>query len=233
MQKIIIIFILCCKLSSCVNAVHEAPAYTIQEYKDPYLMVIDGKTLIQDGDLLVRLNTTPGSEYLKNFNRLDKKYSHAGIVLIENGDLSVYHIVNGEENPDEKLKKDSLTGFCNPRKNSAYGIFRYDLSAKELAMLKHVIHQWYKQGIRFDSTFNLKTDKRMYCSEMISKALTKATRGRIMIERTKPTALEARFFSVYMRLPYSYTSNLEIVAIDNLYTNRHCKLVKEYNYETN
>jgi hypothetical protein len=71
----------------------------------------------------------------------------------------------------------------------------------------------------------------MYCSEMISKALAEATHKRILIERTRPTTRETQFFSAYMNLPYSYTNKLEIVAIDDLYTNPYCRLIKKYNYK--
>lgn len=199
--------------------------------RDPYRMINEGKRLIEDGDLVVRLNTDASSQYLKNFNRHDKKYSHAGIVFFENGHPYIYHIVNGEENPDGKLKRDSLTRFCDPRKNFAFGIFRFKMNASEIKTMSTLIHHWYNEGVRFDSTFNLKTDDRMYCSEMISKALARATNKRIRMQTTTPTIREATFFSVYMHLPYSYTSKLEIVAIDNLYTNPYCRSVREYNYQ--
>ena len=194
-------------------------------------MINEGQTLLKEGDLVVRLNQDPTSRFIKNFNRRDKNYSHAGIVLYEDGYPYIYHIVNGDENPDEKLRKDSLSRFCNPRKNTAYGIFRYEMKTGEIKSLKDLIHKWYEKGVRFDLKFNLKTDDRMYCSEMISKALASATRERIMIKTTKPTPTEAGIFSLYMHLPLTYTSKLRIVSIDNLYANPYCHLVKEYNYK--
>ena len=71
----------------------------------------------------------------------------------------------------------------------------------------------------------------MYCSEMISKVLARATGKRILIETTKPTNTEAGILSVYIHLPFTYTSKLQIVSIDNLYTNPYCHLIKEYNYK--
>jgi hypothetical protein len=231
-QPVILLLIIYSGFYSCRYAEKETLVnLATNDNKDPYIMISEGMKLIKDGDLVVRLSTDPCSQYLKNFNRNDKKYSHAGIVVFDNGRPYIFHIVNGEENPDEKLKKDSLKGFCDPRKNFAYGIFRYEIKPGEIERLKNFIHQWYRQGIQFDSTFNLKTDDRMYCSEMIYKALAKATNKRILIETTKPTIREAKFFSAYMHLPYSYTSKLEIIAVDNLYTNPYCSLIKEYNYQ--
>lgn len=195
------------------------------------IMINEGQSLLKEGDLVVRLNRDPASQVIKNFNRSDKSYSHAGIVLYENGYPYVYHIVNGEENPGEKMRRDSMTGFCNPRTNSAYGIFRYTLEPGEVRSLKDLVHKWYIKGVQFDPTFNLATDDRMYCSEMISKALARSTHHRILVGTTKLNSTEARLFSAYMHLPVTYMSKLQVVAIDNLYKNSSCHLIKKYTYK--
>ena len=83
---------------------------------DPYSMISDGQTLLKEGDLVARLNRDASSQFIRNLNRHDKNYSHSGIVIYENGYPFIYHMVMGDENPDGKLKKDSLIRFCNPRK---------------------------------------------------------------------------------------------------------------------
>jgi hypothetical protein len=196
----------------------------------PYTMIEEGQSLLKEGDLVVRLNRDPSSRFIKYFNRHDKSYSHAGIVLSDHGYLYVFHIVDGEENPDEKLRKDSLIRFCNPRKNTAYGIYRYNMSAAEISSLKGIVQKWYANGVRFDSAFSLASDDRMYCSEMVSKALTAATAGRIMSEPIPLTKVEASFLTGYTHLPFDYTSRLWIVPVDALYSNPSCHLIKRYNY---
>ena len=186
---------------------------------------------MKEGDLVVRLNRDPSSQFIRNLNRRDKTYSHSGIVLYENGYPYIYHMMTGDEHSDGGLEKDSLIRFCNPRKNWAYGIFRYNLNAVEIKRLKDTLHSWYAKGVRFDGAFNLSTDDKMYCSEMISKALKKATGNRILIETTRLTAIEASLLSVYSHLPFAYTNNLKIVPIDELYTNSYCHLVKKYSYQ--
>jgi Permuted papain-like amidase enzyme, YaeF/YiiX, C92 family len=231
---IILIFISCCFHSCPGNSasLDTLPA-AAKNYIDPYTMIRDGQALLKEGDLVVRLNQDPASHFIKSVSRNDKSYSHAGIVLLENGYPYIYHIVNGEENPDEKLRKDSLTRFCHPGKNIAFGIFRYEMEAGEIKRLKNLIHEWYAKGIQFDLKFDLKTDNRMYCSEMIRKVVAYATGKRILIPTIKLSNREAGIFSVYMHLPLSYTSRLNVVPIDNLYTNPYCHLIKEYNYKRN
>jgi hypothetical protein len=150
--------------------------------------------------------------------------------LFEHGYPYVYHIIDGEENPDKKLRKDSLSHFCNPRKNVAYGIYRYNMSADEISKLKDIVHEWYACGLRFDSLFSLQSDDRMYCSEMISKAVTEATGKRIFFEQTQLSIAEASFLAAYTHLPISYTNRLPIISIDALYVNPYCRLLIKYEY---
>jgi hypothetical protein len=197
---------------------------------NPYGMIEDGQSRLREGDLVVRMNRDPSSRFIKYFNHKDKKYSHSGIVLFEHGYPYVYHILNGEENPDQKIRMDSLSHFCSPKRNEAFGIYRYNMSADEISKLKIIVRKWYAKGIRFDSLFSLQSDDRMYCSEMISKAVTEATDKRILIEPFQLTMVEASFLTAYSRLPISYTTGLPIIPIDALYLNPFCRLVNKYDY---
>jgi hypothetical protein len=232
MKQLIIILFISSPLYFYVNKGTEAYTTGIvyNMYRSPYKMMEEGQSLLKEGDLVVRLNRDPSSLFIKYFNRRDKKYSHSGIVLFENGRPYVFHIVNGEENPGEKMRMDSLSRFCNPGKNRAYGIFRYNMNDVEIKRLKEYIHKVYADGIRFDHRFDLTSDDRMYCSELVSKALAEATDKRISVEPIQLTHVEATFISAYAHLPYSYASHLGIVPIDALYTNPFCRLIKEYNY---
>jgi hypothetical protein len=195
-----------------------------------YAMIEKGQSLLQEGDLVLRLNHDPASQFIKYFNRRDKSYSHAGIVLFENGYPYVYHIVNGDENPNKQIRKDSLFRFCNPRKNFGFGIYRYKIDSEEAGKLKAVLLDWRKKKIRFDHDFNLATDDLMYCSEMIAKALARATEKRIEIASTQPTAIEAGVLASGIHLPVSITRKLRLIAIDNLYMNAGCAPVFRYRF---
>lgn len=232
MRILLLILLAAYGFYSCIShaAKQEPIAAAPKKYVDPYVMIREGQELLKEGDLVVRLNQDPNSQFIKNFNRMDKSFSHAGIVLFENGYPFVYHIVNGEENPGEKLRKDSLSLFCNPRKNLAFGIFRYNINNREIFRIKDQIYTWYKKGVRFDPEFNLETDDKMYCSEMIRKALANATQRRIIVETTALSRIESALLSIYMCLPESYTNKLQIVSIDNLYKTPNCELVKKYTY---
>lgn len=112
---------------------------------DPYVLIRKGEPQLKEGDLVLRMNNDPMSFFIKNFNRKDQRYSHAGIVLMENGKPFIFHIINGTEIVSEKMRKDSLGAFADPRQNSAFGIYRYKLKEEELKGLKKKILQWYKK----------------------------------------------------------------------------------------
>jgi cell division protein FtsB len=205
-------------------------AVTENVYAGGFKMISEGQQLLKDGDLVVRNNHDLTSQYIKQFNRHDKNYSHAGIVFYENGYPYVYHILPGPDNPGEKLRKDSLPYFSSPRKNFGYAIYRYKMDSSEIKQFKTLVTDWYKQGVVFDSALNLQTDKEMYCSEMIKKGLSLATNDRIVIETTKPTEKEILFFYSYLRFTLEYAKTVELVAIDNLFVNPHCQLVKRFDF---
>lgn len=144
----------------------------------------------------------------------------------------VYHILAGAENPDAKLVSDSLQTFCHPRHNSGFAVYRYALDSTEIQKLKQSVIGWYNQGVRFDSTFNLKSDDRMYCSEMIKKGLAKATGNRIVIATVKPTKAEAVLASSKLPLSAEAIAKLDIIPVDNLYMNPNCRLVRRFEYKT-
>lgn len=208
------------------------PPAPVNAYQPFYNQISEAELMVKEGDLVLRNGQEFSSQYIKNFSRTDKSYSHAGLVFFKNGYPYVYHIVPGEENPDEKLRADSLKAFCNPRKNFGFAVYRYAMDTAEVAKFRDAVYQWYAQGVSFDSTFNLKTDDRMYCSEMIKKGLAKATAGRISLATTRTSKTEAKLFAAYFHAPLSYTTNLELVAIDNLFLHPACRLVRKFEFNT-
>lgn len=185
---------------------------------------------MQEGDLVVRSGNELTSQIVKQFSKQDQTYSHSGIVLFENNYPFVYHIVPGDENPDERMRKDSLSRFCNPEKNTGFAIYRYDLQPGEKTMFKDNVLRWYREGVRFDSLFNFKSNDKMYCSEMITKGLASATGNRIKISTTQPTPFEAKLYATHYKRSPDLIARMQIVAIDNLYLNPHCRLVKRFDF---
>lgn len=169
-----------------------------------YREIRSARHSVKDGDLILRTGNDFTSLSLRLFSRKDKTYSHAGIASVEDGKVYVYHAIGGEDNPNEKLRKDRFEVFCNPRTNLGFGIYRYDFSALIHQRLDSIIKKYYQEEIPFDMQFDLKTDDRMYCAEFVYKSVIRASRD-----------------TNY--LPVSHLHQFAYVATDNLFLNIHAK----------
>jgi hypothetical protein len=168
--------------------------------------------LLKSGDLILRHGRGFISNAFMSLSFKEKKYSHCGIVHIENGNVYVYHVIGGEENVNNKMRKDLLKDFCDPRRVHSFGIFRYNLDEKQLNQFDSLSIDYYHKGLQFDTKLDLATDDVMYCSELVYKILQKVTCDKNYIATSSVNG-------------YKY------VAIDNLYLNNHCIPVYEYSFK--
>ena len=187
-----------------------------------------GETLLQEGDIVLRMNRDPFSEFIRYFNKKEKSFSHAGLVMRDGGALLIYHMASEEGNPKKLMLKQKLARFADPRHNSGYAIYRYPLTGPELKNMRHLLNHWYQLPVHFDNAFNLATDDELYCSEMVQKALVAGTHNRIKINSTTLNNLEANAIKVYYKLPSR--PGMQIIAIDNLYVNDACVNIARFTY---
>lgn len=176
------------------------------------LMVDSCIELLQTGDLVLRRGDDMTSYMLSKLNLRDKTWSHCGLVLIENGKPYVYHSIGGEDNPDEKMKRETATQWFSPANNHAFAVYRYDLNDTTIEKLTTQLHTYYNERVMFDMDFDLNTDDRLYCSEMIYKAINRATGD-----------------NTYIKTQHSYAR--DIVGIDNLFLNPHAARVCQVRFK--
>lgn len=168
--------------------------------------------LLHDGDLVVRTGRDITSQMLCRFNLHDQTYSHAGIVIIENGYPFVYHSIGGEDNPDAKIRRDSAFFWFSAIHNLGLGICHFDMNAEQINELKQVVRQYYKERRMFDMKFDLQTDDRLYCAEFVYKAVNSTMKDNAYLQPV------TRF-------------GLRYIAIDNLYLNPHTQLICQVRYK--
>lgn len=131
-------------------------------------------SLLRTGYIVLRRGLGADSYMLAEMNRRDKTYSHCGIVMVEQGYPFIYHSIGGEDNPDERLRRDSANFFFSPRHNTHLAIISYDFDEGQVNNLRQVVAAYFQQRPRFDMKFDLATDDKLYCSEFIYKAVNKA-----------------------------------------------------------
>ena len=225
MNKVIKVFLIACAVAGVltllvVKFVHHEEVSTVtidpatRHKIDLYNrhIVDSAVSMLRSGYIVVRTGLGADSYLLTQMNLKDKTYSHCGIVMMEHGYPFVYHSIGGEDNPDQRMRRDSAVFFFSPSHNLGFGIISYDYGDDRVNKLKEVVTQYYKQRPKFDMKFDLKTDDKLYCAEFIYKAVNKAMDDSLYI---KP----------------SHALGYTFVGIDDLYLNEHAHVIWRIRYK--
>lgn len=167
--------------------------------------------LLKSGDVVLRSGIGPDSYILSKLNQKDRTYSHCGIVMIEDGYPFVYHSIGGEDNPDERLRRDSANIFFTPKYCRGLAVVRYDYDSVHIEKLRAVVRGYYSVRPRFDMRFDLATDSALYCSEFVCKAINKSMDD-----------------TGYIKTSFAY--GRRFVGIDDLFMNPHSRIVWKVAY---
>ena len=198
--------------------------------KERWKVINAVKDSIREGDLVLRCGNDFISESLSDFSQKEKLYSHSGMALMDNGTMYIYSNMAGDINPDEIMRRDVVDSFITPVHNVAVGIYRYDITTTELEKLKTIIYTHYINKLQFDMNFDLTTDDKMYCAEMIAKSVEKATGKRIIFSKSLITpGLKEKYLKKLLEkkvIPSAKVADQrDYLALDNLYLNPHCREV--------
>lgn len=125
--------------------------------------------LLQEGDLVFRRGPGLTSRFVLAADH-DGVYSHIGILVLDDEGWKVIHAVPGEtdkEHPEEKIKKETIDQFFDPKKSLSGAIFRLD-TIEEIAVLAALkADELLKRELLFDHDYNDEDSSKMYCTELI------------------------------------------------------------------
>ncbi|HVF95778.1 MAG TPA: YiiX/YebB-like N1pC/P60 family cysteine hydrolase, partial [Flavisolibacter sp.] len=180
------------------------------------------------GDLVVRLGDDLLSYQIKFLNEADQSYSHAGIVVERGSEKFIAHITPDDPQKDGVLYT-PIDSFLNPAKNLSCAVYRYNLTPAERDSFALTIEEYKSAQTRFDRVYDLTTDSEMYCSEMISKGIRKATQQRIQFREVKvPVKMQAALYNHFKKqLSRKVIAERRIMTIDNLYRVPECRLLMQ------
>lgn len=196
-------------------------------------MLDDARKIIQTGDLILRTGTDYSSEQIKALSKQDATYSHGGIAYVDSGRVYVCHVETDYFHVHNKVKKEPLDSFCNPAKNLGFAVARYTLTEEEKKRFLDYLDQREAQQVSFDIRFDLATDDKMYCSEMIYKGLAQATDKKILIATDRITDRNKfKLIKRYFKLTEKQIVTRDIIPIDHLYLNPWCTVLKRYPFQT-
>ena len=188
------------------------------------------KAIAQAGDLVVRMTDDLISEQIKFLNETEKIYSHAGIIVIRNGIPYVCNISPNDPKIDT-IRVEPVDSFLNPEKNLRCALYRYDMNSEERNSLTEILLNYKNHNITFDWLYDLATNDKMYCAELIEKALKSATGNRISIKETNiPASMQGTVFAFFknQHVTKKMIAKRKIITIDNLYLRKDCKKIMSF-----
>lgn len=193
--------------SSCTSEVREVPVPVLRSRENSCL------ALAHSGDLIVRSGRDEISRLFCLMNTRDPRYSHCGVLYRTDSGLYVYHIIGeGSNRREGQVQYEAVASFVNEKVNKQWAIIRYTVEPAVLKAFCDTISSFYHTGLFFDTRFDLTSNDKMYCSEMVYKAMLAATRDSAFI------------------VPSVAQSGKRYIAIDNLYGNKISQTICEITY---
>jgi uncharacterized protein YycO len=125
------------------------------------------KELMQDGDILCRLGDRMWSVYFMGLSNSDKRYSHMGIVKKEGDNISVINAEGEKWKKNDFVNDVSLEAFLK----TARVIGLYQCTVASGPDIRKTAETYI--GRPFDWSFDLGTDDKIYCTELIYAVLKK------------------------------------------------------------
>jgi len=167
--------------------------------------------VLKDGDLVFRKGRSIES-YVVLITDRTSSYSHVGVIYMLNKTPYVIHTVPGEsEVGTDYVKMEKLSVFFSSEKASRGSIFRlkeqYANSAKLAALSAK---SFFDDKIIFDDAFDLKSENKLYCTELVWKAYQKVG---IDLTQGKYDKLFLPFVKGFIILPSSLLNNFYLEEI--------------------
>jgi hypothetical protein len=116
---------------------------------------------LKDGDIICRLGDRPWSFFFKEISPKDKRFSHLGIVRINNGVISVINAEGSALEGRDQVNEVSLTDFLKVARS--IGIYR--LRDFDGGLISKTALEF--KGRPFDWQFDMNEDDKLYCSELL------------------------------------------------------------------
>ena len=126
--------------------------------------------ILKNGDIICRLGDRLWSQIFKDFSADDKRFSHIGIIRINNERITVIHAEGTTKPGKDFVKEESLYDFLKVAR--AIGIYRImDLDGNKISGLAMEYI-----NVPFDWKFDMGDTSELYCTELLY----------IILKRLKP-----------------------------------------------
>lgn len=114
--------------------------------------------IVQDGDIICRLGNRFWSQFFKDVSVTDKRFSHAGIIRINNGLITV---INAEGDTGHGVEELAIEDFLEIA--ITVGVYRTkDIDGNKISNLAVEY-----LGVPFDWQFDMYDESKLYCTELL------------------------------------------------------------------
>ena len=116
---------------------------------------------LKNGDIICRLGDRLWSQIFKDFSIDDKRFSHTGIIRINNDRITVIHAEGTTKPGKDFVKEETLDDFLKVAR--AIGIYRImDLDGNKISdmAIEYI-------GVSFDWKFDMSDTSELYCTELL------------------------------------------------------------------
>lgn len=123
---------------------------------------------LRNGDLVFRRGYGLVSDLLCNSGRREQRFSHAGIVWLEQGRTFVWHMA---AEPARGLNRTEISDFVDPDVSAEAAVYRLPLSLDTQHKLFNILSREQQLGRPFDEAFELDNGAPQYCTEWLAGLL--------------------------------------------------------------
>jgi hypothetical protein len=117
--------------------------------------------IAKDGDIICRLGDRLWSQAFKDLSAFDKRYSHMGIIRINNDQITVIHSEGTAKTGKDVVKEVAIESFI---KNAlVIGIYR--LKNLDGSQISSIAKEYL--GVPFDWQFDMEDGSKIYCTELL------------------------------------------------------------------
>jgi len=129
-----------------------------------------GMPQLQPGDIVCRYGEGIWSEFFRNSSTRDKRFSHVGILAFDAGEPFVIHASADDRSGIGEVREEPLSEFLAGARDVAI----YRLGGEEGIGKRIAENARSYLGVPFDPAFDLASDERIYCSELVRLSVNAA-----------------------------------------------------------
>lgn len=129
-------------------------------------------------DIVCRLGNGYFSSAFRKVASKEQKYSHIGLIAIEQDSVFVYHSEASELTGIGFVKRESLASFLFDI--DQFAIYRINCSVRMRNAIIGNARCYYQEQVPFDIEFNSFDTHALYCSELVAVSINKAWGSRLI-----------------------------------------------------